>query len=81
MEELVAQAMRDGALGLSSSLQYVPDRFASADELVALAKVARRYGGVYLTHQRSEGNRIFRVARRSLRRRRARARFRPRSGT
>ena len=51
--------MEDGALGLSSSLQYVPDRFASTDELVELAKVARRYGGVYLTHQRSEGNRIF----------------------
>jgi dihydroorotase/N-acyl-D-amino-acid deacylase len=51
--------MEDGALGLSSSLQYVPDRFASTDELVELARVARQYGGIYITHQRSEGLRIF----------------------
>jgi N-acyl-D-amino-acid deacylase len=59
MKKLVAQAMEQGALGLSSSLQYVPDRFASTDELVELAKVAARYGGVYLTHQRSEAGQIF----------------------
>jgi N-acyl-D-aspartate/D-glutamate deacylase len=51
--------MEQGAIGLSSSLQYVPDRFATRDELVALASVAARYGGIYLTHQRSEGNQIF----------------------
>jgi dihydroorotase/N-acyl-D-amino-acid deacylase len=54
MREVVAQAMREGALGLSSSLQYVPDRFASTDELVALARVAADHGGIYITHQRSE---------------------------
>jgi dihydroorotase/N-acyl-D-amino-acid deacylase len=59
MKALVAQAMEDGALGLSSSLQYVPDRFANTDELVELARVAKRYGGIYITHQRSEGLRIF----------------------
>jgi N-acyl-D-amino-acid deacylase len=59
MKALVAQAMEQGALGLSSSLQYMPDRFASTEELIALARVAARYGGVYLTHQRSEGNQIF----------------------
>ncbi len=59
MKKLVRQAMEDGALGLSSSLQYVPDRFASTEELVELAKVAASYGGVYLTHQRSESGRIF----------------------
>jgi len=59
MKALVAQAMREGALGLSSSLQYVPDRFATTDEIVELAKVARQYGGVYLTHQRSEAGQIF----------------------
>ena len=59
MKELVAQAMREGALGLSSSLQYVPDRFASTDELVELAKVAASYGGIYITHQRSESGKIF----------------------
>ena len=59
MKTLVAQAMEQGALGLSTSLQYVPDRFASTDEIVELARVASRYGGVYFTHQRSESGRIF----------------------
>jgi len=59
MKQLVADAMGQGALGLSSSLQYVPDRFASTDELVELAKVAARYGGIYITHQRSESGKIF----------------------
>src|SRR5204863_3626601 len=52
-------AMEHGALGLSTSLQYVPDRFASTDEIIELAKVAAQYGGVYFTHQRSEGGHIF----------------------
>ena len=59
MKQLVAQAMEDGALGLSTSLQYVPDRFASTDEIVELAKVAAQYGGIYITHQRSEAGAIF----------------------
>jgi len=59
MKHLVARAMEEGALGLSSSLQYVPNRFASTDELVALASVAASYGGIYITHQRSEANLIF----------------------
>ena len=59
MRQLVAQSMQQGAFGLSSALQYVPDRFASTDEIVELAKVARRYGGVYFTHQRSEADAIF----------------------
>jgi dihydroorotase/N-acyl-D-amino-acid deacylase len=58
MRQIVADAMGDGALGLSSSLQYVPDRFASTDELVELARVAVSHGGIYLTHQRSESNAI-----------------------
>jgi len=59
MRQLVAQAMEQGAFGLSSALQYVPDVFAPTDEIVELAKVARRYGGVYFTHQRSEADSIF----------------------
>jgi N-acyl-D-amino-acid deacylase len=59
MRQLVAQAMEQGAFGLSSALEYVPDVFASTDELIELAKVARSYGGVYFTHQRSESDRIF----------------------
>jgi len=59
MRQLVAQAMQQGAFGLSSALQYVPGTFASTDELVELARVARQYGGVYFTHQRSESDQIF----------------------
>ena len=58
MKQLVAEAMKDGALGLSTSLQYVPDRFASTDEIVELAKVAASFGGIYITHQRSEADEI-----------------------
>lgn len=56
IKQLVAAAMKDGALGLSTSLQYVPARFAKTDEIVELAKVAHQYGGIYATHQRSEAN-------------------------
>jgi dihydroorotase/N-acyl-D-amino-acid deacylase len=58
MQALVAEAMQQGAFGVSSSLQYVPNRFASTDELVALASTAAEHGGIYITHQRSEGNRV-----------------------
>jgi N-acyl-D-amino-acid deacylase len=70
MEAAVARAMEEGAFGLSTSLAYVPDRFASTDEIIALAKVAARYGGTYITHQRDEGDgidasldEVFRIAR------------------
>lgn len=59
MKQLVAQTMQQGAFGLSTALQYVPDTFASTDEIIELAKVARSYGGVYFTHQRSESDTIF----------------------
>lgn len=59
MKKLVADAMREGALGLSTSLQYIPARFATTDEIVELAKVARQFGGIYATHQRSEANAIY----------------------
>ena len=72
MKQLVASAMKDGALGLSTSLQYVPARFAKTDEIVELAKVAHQYGGIYATHQRSEANaldeslaEVFEIARRA----------------
>jgi N-acyl-D-amino-acid deacylase len=58
MKKLVAQAMEQGALGLSTSLQYVPGRFASTDEIVELANVAGQYGGIYISHQRSESTQI-----------------------
>jgi N-acyl-D-amino-acid deacylase len=56
MEGLVAEAMEQGALGVSTSLIYVPDMFASTDEIIALARVAARYGGSYISHQRDEGD-------------------------
>jgi N-acyl-D-amino-acid deacylase len=55
MQVLVEQAMKDGALGISSSLIYPPNIYAKTDELIALAKVAAKYGGLYATHMRSEG--------------------------
>ena len=58
MEAMVDQAMREGALGVSSSLQYIPNIYSSTEELVALARVAARYGGAYFTHQRSESGRL-----------------------
>jgi dihydroorotase/N-acyl-D-amino-acid deacylase len=56
MQSVVEEAMQQGALGLSTSLQYPPAPYAHTDELVALATTASRYGGVYATHMRSEGD-------------------------
>ena len=55
MQDVVRQAMEEGALGVGSSLIYVPGTFAETDELVALASTAARCGGIYMTHMRSEG--------------------------
>jgi N-acyl-D-amino-acid deacylase len=55
MQDLVQEGMQQGALGVSTSLQYPPAPYANTEELIALAKVAARYGGVYATHMRSEG--------------------------
>jgi N-acyl-D-aspartate/D-glutamate deacylase len=55
MQALVDSAMRQGALGLSTGLEYVPATYASTDELVALAEVSARHGGRYVTHLRDEG--------------------------
>jgi N-acyl-D-aspartate/D-glutamate deacylase len=55
MTALVRQAMKDGAVGLSTSLQYAPAPYAKTEELIALAREAAKYGGVYATHMRSEG--------------------------
>ncbi len=55
MKRLVDEAMRDGAIGLSSGLIYAPNMFATTRELVELANVAARYGGIYTSHIRGEG--------------------------
>lgn len=59
MEAMVDQGMRDGAFGLSSALIYVPGTFAKTDELIALAKVAAKYKGVYISHVRGESFNLF----------------------
>ncbi len=58
MQALVRQAMEEGALGVGSSLIYAPAFYASTDELVALAEAAAPYGGMYISHMRSEGNQL-----------------------
>jgi dihydroorotase/N-acyl-D-amino-acid deacylase len=56
MEEYVGDAMSDGAMGLSTALIYAPSNYASTDELIDLAKIASKYGGIYSTHMRNEGD-------------------------
>ena len=58
MRALVRQAMEGGALGVGSSLIYAPAFYAKTDELIALAEAAAPYGGIYISHMRSEGNRL-----------------------
>jgi len=59
MKLLTRQAMEEGAMGVSSSLIYTPAFYAKTDELIALAKVAAEYDGMYISHLRSEGNDFF----------------------
>jgi len=58
MKALVRRAMEDGALGLGSSLIYAPAFFASTEELIELCRVVGQYGGMYISHMRSEGNKL-----------------------
>lgn len=58
MNAMVEQGMKDGAVGLSTGLIYVPGTFAKTDEVIELAKVASRYGGTYASHIRNEGHEV-----------------------
>jgi len=58
MKQLVDAAMQDGAVGVSTSLQYSPAPYAKTEELIALAREASKYGGIYATHMRSEGDAV-----------------------
>lgn len=58
MRALVREAMQEGAVGLSTSLQYAPAPYATTEELIALASEAAKFGGIYATHMRSEGDAI-----------------------
>jgi N-acyl-D-amino-acid deacylase len=58
MEKIVDQAMRDGAVGMSTGLIYIPGTYSTTEEIVRLAKVASKYGGVYASHMRDEGDSV-----------------------
>jgi N-acyl-D-amino-acid deacylase len=66
MESIVEQAMKDGAVGLSTGLIYVPGTYAKTDEVVALARVAAKYQGLYATHMRNEGDKVADAIRESI---------------
>jgi len=59
MEDIVDQAMRDGAMGLSTGLIYSPGMYSQTEEVIALAKVAAKYKGIYTSHMRNESDKIF----------------------
>ncbi len=67
MRALVEQTMREGALGLSTGLLYVPANFAETEEVIELAKVAARYGGIYVTHMRDESTGLLDAVEESIR--------------
>jgi N-acyl-D-amino-acid deacylase len=66
MESIVEQAMNDGAVGLSTGLIYVPGTYAKTDEIIALARVVARHGGLYATHMRNEGDKVADAIRESI---------------
>jgi len=67
MRALVAEAMEDGAMGLSSGLIYAPASYATTEEIIELARVAARYGGGYASHIRSEGDRLVEAVNEAIR--------------
>ena len=67
MKELVVQAMRDGAVGVSTSLEYAPAPYAKTDELIALAGEAAKFGGIYATHMRNESDSVLEAIDEALR--------------
>jgi N-acyl-D-amino-acid deacylase len=58
MKEMIAEAMEDGALGISTGLFYVPGSFSSTNEVIELSKEASKYGGIYISHMREEASEI-----------------------
>src|SRR5207253_5332965 len=58
MQSLVRQAMEDGAFGIGSALIYPPGNYATTEELIAMAKAMAPYGGLYITHMRSEADQV-----------------------
>ena len=67
MRDLVEESMRQGALGLSTGLLYVPANYAETEEIIELAKIAAQYGGIYVTHMRNEGTGLIESVNETLR--------------
>ena len=66
MEDLVEKGMKDGAVGLSTGLIYVPGTYAKTEEITSLARVVAKYGGIYATHMRNEGEKVADAIRESI---------------
>ena len=67
MKEIVRQAMKEGAWGMSTGLEYVPDRYATTEEIIEVAKVVGEFGGIYSSHQRNEFDRVLEATKETIR--------------
>lgn len=67
MKEIVAKAMQDGSIGLSTALIYPPGTYAKTEEIIELAKVAAQYGGVYFSHMRNESGQLLEAIQETIR--------------
>lgn len=67
MKQMVATAMEEGALGLSTGLAYVPGNYARTEEIIELSRVAARHGGIYISHMRDEGGRVLESVKETIR--------------
>ena len=67
MKALVRQGMTEGAWGMSTGLEYIPDLYSTTEEIIALAKVVAEHGGVYLSHQRNEVAAVAEATRETIR--------------
>jgi len=67
MKEIIRQAMREGAWGMSIGLEYIPDRYATTEEIIAVTKVVGEFGGIYHTHQRNEFDGVLEATKETVR--------------
>lgn len=67
MQAILRQAMEEGAWGLSTGLQYIPDRYANTEEVMALTKIVGEYGGIYTSHQRDEEEHLIEAVEETIR--------------
>ena len=67
MRSILRQAMKEGAWGMSTGLEYIPDRYSTTEEIIEITKVVAEYGGVYASHQRNEFDRVPEATRETIR--------------